>query len=207
MYIPAAFKDDDLHSQWQQIDQCRLALLVTDGESGLQATHLPLLLRRDQGPHGTLYGHLAKANPQGRELTGEREVMLVFAGHDAYVSPSLYPSKAEHGKAVPTWNYLAVHVWGRPQLMTERADLRQLVGALSERHEAGRAAPWSIDDAPADYIDKMLGAITGFALPIERLLGKRKLSQNRSAADIQGVRDGLAASQDPHDQHIARLMS
>ncbi len=207
MYIPAAFKDDDLLSQWQQIEQCRLALLVTHGESGLQATHLPLLLRRDQGPHGTLYGHMAKANPQGRELTGAHEVMLVFAGHDAYVSPSLYPSKAEHGKAVPTWNYLAVHAWGRPQLITEAAALRQLVGALSERHEAGRTAPWSIDDAPADYIDKMLGAITGFALPIERLLGKRKLSQNRSATDIQGVRDGLAASQDPHDQHIARLMS
>lgn len=207
MYIPPAFKNDDLHSQWEQIEHCRLALLVTHGESGLTATHLPLLLRRDQGPHGTLYGHLAKANPQWRELAGDTEVLLVFAGEDAYVSPSFYPGKAEHGKAVPTWNYLSVHAWCRPQLITEAAPLRELLGALSERHEAGRDNPWSIDDAPAGYIDKMLGAIVGFSLPIERLQGKRKLSQNRSAADINGVREGLAASPDPHNQRIALLMS
>ena len=207
MYTPAAFRDNDLHSQWEQIERCRLALLITHGESGLQATHLPLLLRRDEGPHGTLYGHLAKGNPQWPELSGSAEVLVVFPGEDAYISPSFYPSKAEHGKAVPTWNYLAVHAYGRPQLMTEAAPLRALLGALTQRHESGRSQPWSIDDAPADYIDKMLTAIAGFALPIERLQGKRKLSQNRDAADIAGVREGLAASADPQDQRVAQLMN
>lgn len=207
MYTPTAFRDNDLNSQWQQIEHCRLALLVTQGDAGLQATHLPLLLRRDEGPHGTLYGHLAKGNAQWRELSGSAEVLVIFPGEDAYVSPSFYPSKAEHGKAVPTWNYLAVHAWGRPRLITEAAPLHALLGALTERHESGRPQPWSIDDAPADYIAKMLTAIVGFALPIERLQGKRKLSQNRDAGDIAGVREGLAASPDPQDQRIAQLMN
>ncbi|WNW12541.1 FMN-binding negative transcriptional regulator [Pseudomonas sp. DTU_2021_1001937_2_SI_NGA_ILE_001] len=207
MYTPTAFRDTDQYSQWQLIERCRLALLVTQGSQGLQATHLPLLLRRNEGPCGTLYGHLAKGNPQWRDLNAEAEVLVVFAGEDAYVSPSFYPSKAEHGKVVPTWNYLAVHAYGRPRLIDDSSGLRELLGALTERHEAGRAQPWSIDDAADEYIDKMLGAIVGFALPIDRLQGKRKLSQNRDAADIAGVRAGLAASHDPQDQRLAQLMS
>ncbi|KPX44571.1 Transcriptional regulator [Pseudomonas syringae pv. helianthi] len=207
MYIPAAFKENDTFSLHEQIDQTRLAILVTDGKDGLQATHLPLLLRRDEGPYGTLYGHLAKANPQWLQLNSGAEALVVFPGADAYVSPSFYPGKAEHGKVVPTWNYLAVHAYGQAQVFTDAAQLHQLLADLTHRHESSRIQPWSIDDAPAGYIAKMLGAIAGFALPVQRLQGKRKLSQNRSASDMAGVRDGLAASADAHDQQIARLMS
>ncbi|QHF10848.1 FMN-binding negative transcriptional regulator [Pseudomonas syringae] len=207
MYIPAAFKDNDTPSLHQQMEQTRLAILVTDGAEGLQATHLPLLLRRDEGSYGTLYGHLAKANPQWQQLSAGAEALVIFPGGDAYVSPSFYPSKREHGKVVPTWNYVAVHAYGQAEVFTDAAQLHRLLADLTHRHESGRAQPWSIDDAPADYIAKMLGAIVGFSIPVQRLQGKRKLSQNRSAEDMAGVRDGLATSQDANDQHFARLMS
>ena len=206
MYTPSSFAIDDLHELHQQILGTRLAVLVTHGEQGLQASHLPLLLSSDQGENGTLYGHFAKANPQWKELQNGAEALVIFAGADAYVSPGFYPSKAEHGKVVPTWNYVAVHAYGTAEVFTDADRLRTLVGALTDRHEAGRANPWKVADAPADYIDGMLKAIVGFALPIQRLQGKRKLSQNRNAADITGVREGLAASPDVHDQTLAHLM-
>lgn len=207
MYIPAAFRDDDLASLHQMIECTRLAMLVTHDEQGLQASHLPLLLRADEGRHGTLYGHLARANPQWRALKNGAQALVIFAGADAYISPGFYPAKAEHGKVVPTWNYVAVHAYGLARVFNDAPSLLDVVSALTDKHEAGRAMPWAVADAPADYIDKMLGAIVGFALPVERLEGKRKLGQNRSAADINGVRDGLSNSADPQDQQLARLMS
>lgn len=207
MYTPSAFKDDELASLHGLIEQTRLAILITHDEQGMQASHLPLLLRADQGAKGTLYGHLAKANPQWRALENGAQALVVFPGADAYVSPSFYPAKAEHGKVVPTWNYVAVHAYGVAQVFNDPQRLLEVVRGLTDKHEAGRASPWAVADAPADYIDKMLGAIVGFALPIERLEGKRKLSQNRSAADIAGVREGLGASADSKDQELARLMS
>lgn len=206
MYSPSAFAEHDLLQLHQQILNSRLATLVTYGEQGLQASHLPVLLNPEQGPNGTLYGHLARANPQWQELEAGAEALVIFAGADAYVSPSFYPSKVEHGKVVPTWNYLAVHAYGSAEVFSDAQRLRDLVSALTDRHEAGRAQPWKVDDAPAHYIDGMLKAIVGFALPIRRLEGKRKLSQNRSTADITGVREGLAASADLHDQALAHLM-
>jgi transcriptional regulator len=188
------------------MDECRLAVLITQGEHGLLASHLPLLLDRKQGPNGILHGHMARANPQWRDLEAGAEALVIFAGADAYVSPGFYPGKAEHGKVVPTWNYLAVHAYGTAAVFSDPQQLRHLVGALTERHESGRVQPWKIDDAPPEYIDSMLKAIVGFALPIRRLEGKRKLSQNRSPADTAGVRSGLAASPDPQDQALARLM-
>jgi transcriptional regulator len=190
----------------QQILDTRLALLVTHGEQGLQASHLPLLLDAEQGPNGTLYGHFAKANPQWKELQSGAEALVIFAGADAYVSPGFYPGKAENGKVVPTWNYVAVHAYGSAEVFTDAERLLKLVSALTDRHEAGRAQPWKVADAPVDYIEGMLRAIVGFALPVQRLEGKRKLSQNRNAADIAGVREGLSASRDVHDQTLAHLM-
>ncbi|EJN23660.1 transcriptional regulator [Pseudomonas sp. GM78] len=206
MYTPRAFALNDLHELQQQILGTRLAVLVTHGEHGLQASHLPLLLNTDEGPNGTLYGHFAKANPQWKALQDGAEALVIFAGADAYVSPGFYPSKAEDGKVVPTWNYVAVHAYGSAEVFTDADRLRSLVSALTDRHEAGRAQPWKVADAPADYIDGMLKAIVGFALPIQRLEGKRKLSQNRNASDIAGVRAGLAASPDAHDRALAHFM-
>mgnify|MGYP001549781913 FL=1 len=206
MYTPRAFALDDLPELQQLIRHTRLAQLVTFGEHGLQASHLPLLLNPDEGPNGTLYGHLAKANRQWQDLQNGSEALVIFAGADAYVSPGFYPAKAEHGKVVPTWNYLAVHAYGQAEVFTDAERLLTLVSALTDRHENGRAQPWKVSDAPVDYIDGMLKAIVGFALPIQRLQGKRKLSQNRSAADIAGVREGLAASFDVRDQTLARFI-
>ncbi|MCG6577206.1 FMN-binding negative transcriptional regulator [Pseudomonas sp. AF32] len=206
MYNPKAFAVEELTQLQHMIGECRLAVLVTQGEQGLQASHLPLLLDPQQGPNGTLYGHLARANPQWRDLEAGAEALVIFAGADAYVSPAFYPGKAEHGKVVPTWNYLAVHAYGTAEVFSDAHRLRNLVSALTDRHEAGRAQPWKVDDAPPDYIDSMLKAIVGFALPIQRLEGKRKLSQNRTPADAAGVRNGLAASPDPQDQALSRLM-
>ncbi|CRM77901.1 Protease synthase and sporulation protein PAI 2 [Pseudomonas sp. 37 R 15] len=206
MYTPRAFALDDLPQIQQLIQHTRLAQLVTVGEDGLQASHLPLLLNPDEGPNGTLYGHLAKANPQWRELQNGSEALVIFAGADAYISPAFYPAKAEHGKVVPTWNYIAVHAYGKAEVFSDAERLLKVVTALTERHESGRAQPWAVSDAPADYIDGMLKAIVGFALPIERVIGKHKLSQNRSAADMAGVREGLAASTDVRDQTLARFI-
>jgi transcriptional regulator len=206
MYLPKAFAIDDLQELQQQILDTRLAMLVTHGELGLQASHLPLLLDTGQGPNGTLHGHFAKANPQWKDLQNGAQALVIFAGANAYVSPGFYPGKAEHGKVVPTWNYVAVHAYGTAEVFTEADRLLSLVSALTDRHEASRAQPWKVADAPADYIEGMLKAIVGFALPIQRLEGKRKLSQNRNTADIAGVREGLAASPDAHDQALAHLM-
>lgn len=206
MYVPRAFAEEDLPTLQQQIRETRLATLVTYGEHGLQANHLPLLLAPDEGPFGTLYGHLARANPQWQELAGGAQALVIFPGAETYISPSLYPSKAEHGKVVPTWNYLTVHAYGSAEVFSDPLRIRELVGRLTDQHEADRPSPWKVEDAPAEFMDSMLRAIVGFALPIQRLEGKRKLSQNRTATDIDGVRNGLANSADAHDQTISHLM-
>lgn len=206
MYSPAAFRIDDLAELQAQIERTPLAILVTQGEQGLQASHLPLLLDPGAGEHGTLYGHFARANPHWRDLAVGAEVLAIFPGASAYVSPGYYPSKARDHKAVPTWNYVTVHAWGRAEVFDDPARLRALVGRLSAHHEAGQTQPWSLDEAPADYLDTMLRAIVGFALPIERIAGTWKLSQNQPADNRAGVRDALAASPAPNEQDVARLM-
>ncbi|WP_339510889.1 FMN-binding negative transcriptional regulator [Pseudomonas sp. RL_15y_Pfl2_60] len=206
MYLPSAFRQDDLSVLHDEIDNARLATVVSHGASGLQATHLPLLLIREEGRYGTLYGHLARANPHWRDWQEGSQALVMFNLADGYISPAWYPAKAEHGKVVPTWNYISVHARGPIELFDDPQRLLQLVSRLSDKHEAPRSQPWSVDDAPADYIDKMLRAIVGFALPIEHLEGKYKLSQNRDSADQQGVRAGLQSSTDPSDQLLAGRM-
>lgn len=207
LYQPKAFAVSDLAALHQLIEQSPLATLVSPGANGLQASHLPLLLVAQEGEFGTLYGHFARANPQWRELNGDIEALAIFQAGEAYVSPGYYPSKAEHGKVVPTWNYQAVHVRGRLEVFDERQRLLDLVGRLSAHHERGRAQPWAVSDAPADYIDGMLRAIVGFALPIRRIEGVRKLSQNKGAADFAGVREGLAQSSRAEERRIAEAMA
>ena len=207
MYVPRAFAVDDVQILHQQMLATPLPVLVTHGSQGLIASHVPLLLNPDEGAYGTLYGHLARANPHWNALAEGAEALVIFAGEQAYISPSFYPGKAEHGKAVPTWNYLAVHAYGKAEVFDDAERLLALVTRLSNKHEAGRPAPWAVSDAPRDYIDSMLKAIVGFSLPITRLDGKRKLSQNRDAADQAGVRKGLLANSNPQDHALAHLMA
>jgi len=186
MYVPAHFREDRAQVLHDAMRRIALATLVTQNTGGVEANHLPLLLE-----DGVLRGHFARANPVWKSLNPDAEALAIFLGPHAYVSPNWYPSKAETGKAVPTWNYITVHAHGRLTVRDDPVWLRAHVGALSAAHEAGRAAPWSVADAPADYIDGMLRAIVGFEISIVRLEGKWKLSQNRSAADIEGVRTEL----------------
>ena len=206
MYVPRAFAVDDIKILHQQMQASPLPVLVTHASQGLLASHVPMLLNPDEGPCGTLYGHLARANPHWQDLAQGTEALVIFAGEQAYISPTFYPGKADHGKAVPTWNYLAVHAYGMAEVFDDAERLLALVSRLSDRQEANRPTPWAVSDAPADYVDSMLKAIVGFRLPITRLQGKRKLSQNRDARDQAGVRQGLLANPNPQDHALAHLM-
>ena len=207
MYVPRAFAEHDTAALHLQMQASPLPVLITHDNQGLIASHVPLLLDPDEGPYGTLYGHLARANPHWQALAEGGEALVIFAGEQAYISPSFYPSKAVDGKSVPTWNYLAVHAYGQAEVFDDAERLLALVSRLSSKHEANRPAPWAVSDAPRDYIDSMLKAIVGFSVPISRLIGKRKLSQNRSTADQLGVRDGLLANPNSHDHALAHLMA
>jgi transcriptional regulator len=200
MYQPAHFRQPD-DAVWQALLRERpFATLVTPrADGGFTADHLPLL---HDAQANLLVGHVARANPLWREAHG-REVLAIFQGADAYISPSWYAAKAEHGKVVPTWNYAVVHLHGRLQAIEDRVWLRELVGRLTDRHEAPRPTPWGVDDAPADYIEQMLSAIVGLRIEVTRVDAKWKASQNRSASDRAGVAAGLA--DEPGDE--ARAMA
>ena len=205
MYVPSAFRMDDLPDLHAAIRAARLATLVTSTADGLMATPLPLLLSPEEGPMGTLYGHLARANPQWSTLP-LHEALVIFPGPDAYVSPSWYATKQEHGRVVPTWNYVAVHAHGTPGFFEDEARLLDVVERLTDHHEAPRAEPWSVSDAPARYVQGQLRGIVGLRLPIARLTGKRKMSQNRSAEDRAGVAEALSTSDLPSDRDAAALI-
>lgn len=205
MYIPPAFREDDPAALQAIIRDARLASLVTATAGGLLATPMPLYLRPEEGPHGTLYGHVARANPQwGQAALGE--AMAIFQGPDAYITPAWYAGKQEHGKVVPTWNYVAVHAYGPAEFFDDEARLLEAVTRLTLRHESPRPQPWAVADAPADFIRAQLRGIIGLRLPIARIEGKRKMSQNRSAADRANVAAGLAASERAPDHAAAALI-
>jgi transcriptional regulator len=206
MYVPPHFAPQDKAQLHQAIRDTRLATLVTLGSEGLEASHVPILLDEGEGPWGAIRGHLARANPQWRRAATETPALAMFLGPDAYVTPSWYATKRETGKVVPTWNYLAVHAYGRIEFFEDAERLRDIVTSLTRRHEGKRAAPWAVSDAPEDYIRAQLRGIVGFRLPIERLEGKWKLSQNRSEADRQGVIEGLEGERGALEAAIARRM-
>jgi len=190
MYVPPAFKEDRIDVLHAAMRAARLPVLVGTGPEGLIASHVPLLLDPDAGEFGTLYGHLAKANPHAR---APGPALAIFQGPEAYITPSWYVSKQVDHKVVPTWNYVAVHASGTPEWFDDPARLLDIVTRLTEREEAGRALPWAVGDAPQDFIAGMLKGFVGFALPIAKLDGKWKMSQNRPAADRAGVVAGLEA--------------
>lgn len=205
MYVPPAFREDDLPTLHALMRETRLANLVTATDQGLMATPLPLFLAPDEGPCGTLYGHLARANPQWKQQS-LGEAMVLFTGPEAYVSPSWYASKEEHGKVVPTWNYIAAHAYGPAEFFDDADRLLEVVTRLTDLHEGRRAAPWAVADAPVDFIRAQLRGIVGLRLPITRIQGKRKMSQNRSTEDRAGVAAGLAASDQNADREVAALI-
>jgi len=192
MYIPEHFAEtrpDVLHALMRAHP---LGTLVTHtAEGGLDANHIPFELAADEGAHGVLRAHVARNNPVWREVANGSPVMVVFRGPEAYISPSWYPSKHEAHKQVPTWNYEVVHAHGRLQVMDDERFVRGLVACLTREHEAGEPLPWKMGDAPQDFIAYLLTLIVGIEVPIDRLEGKRKLSQNREARDIQGAADAL----------------
>ena len=193
MYLPAHFEEtraDVLHALLRAHP---LGLLVTQGAGGeMQANSVPFVLDADAaGGPGVLRAHVARANPLWREARDDVDSLVVFQGPQAYVSPSFYPGKAAHGKVVPTWNYVMVQAHGRLRAIDDTAWLHAFVTRLTDRHEAARATPWAVADAPPDYIATMLGAIVGIELVVTTLTGKWKVSQNRSAADRAGVVQGL----------------
>ena len=208
MYQVAAFREERIDVMHALIRAHPLAVLVTGAGGILEANHLPLLINPLPSPQGTLRGHVARANPLWRQVQkAEAEALVVFQGPQVYVTPSWYPEKRASGKVVPTWNYAVVHARGPLIIHDDRDWLRDLVSRLTDQQEAGRAQPWGIADAPADYIERMLGAIVGIEIPISRIEGKWKVSQNRADADRAGVVDGLAQSADPQARAMAALVS
>jgi transcriptional regulator len=206
MYTPKAFEVADLALLHAAMKQSELATLVTMTTQGLVATHLPLLLEETKGEYGTLTGHVSRANLQWRETVPDAEALIIFLGLDTYVSPNWYPAKQETGRVVPTWNYAAIHAYGRLTFYEDPEWLRNMVTELTKRHEASFPAPWKVTDAPAVYIDSQLKAIVGFEFNIVRLEGKQKFNQNRSLEDRLGVIEGLRALGEERKSEVAELM-
>ena len=189
MYNPAVFREERTEVLHKAIRSHPLGLLITYGPSGLTANPLPFVLSADERP--VLSAHLSKANPQIWDLEAGSPTLVIFQGPQAYISPSWYPGKREHGKVVPTWNYVVVQARGKPRLVNDVDWLREHVDALTIEHEAAFDDPWAVSDAPAAYVDKQLQGIIGIQIQVEELQGKWKVSQNKSDADRTSVSDGL----------------
>lgn len=189
MYTPAHFAVDD-ETEAAFLASIEVADLVTMTEDGLVSTFLPLIFVPESGEHGSFVGHVARKNDQWKRPP-QGEALVIAHGEDAYVSPSWYATKREHGRVVPTWDYTTAHVYGQLEIHDDPAWVDQLVRRLTERHESRRAKPWSVDDAPPTFHAGQLHAIVGIELHVSRVEVKFKLSQNRSDADIDGVVAGL----------------
>jgi transcriptional regulator len=196
MYTPAHFNEERAEVLHQLVHDHPLGLLITLGAEGLDANPIPFLLDTEADGTAVLRAHVARANPVWREARTDIDTLVVFQGPQAYISPGWYPSKAETGKAVPTWNYITVQARGRLVVRDDAEWLRGLVTRLTQRHEAVQAKPWAVTDAPADYINTMLRAIVGIEIPLSSLRGKWKMSQNQPTTNREGVLRGLRAQAD-----------
>jgi transcriptional regulator len=204
VYIPDHFAQPRLEVVHELIRQHPLAALVVAVDGELHVAHLPMVFQQ-RGEHGTLLGHVARANPIWQQL-GELNAVAIFNGPQAYISPNWYASKHAHGKVVPTWNYAVVHAHGRPRAVQDRDWLLAQVSQMTAQQEAGQPAPWQVSDAPAEFTERLLANIVGIELPIEILRGSWKLSQNRSMADQLGVVAGLRSGEDAQAGAVAELM-
>jgi transcriptional regulator len=204
VYVPEHFREARIEVLQAFMERHPLATLVANTSDGLTANHIPLRSTLRPDGTGTLRGHIARGNSLWRELGADAPVLAIFMGPDSYVSPNWYPSKREHGKAVPTWNYATIHLKGTIRFIDDVAWLRDFVSTLTDTHEQPRAHPWHVTDAPPDYIDSMLRAIVGFEIAVSSIVGKFKGSQNRSTADRAGVNAALRTEGRDSDE-IAEL--
>jgi len=206
MHRPDHFRVEDIAQMHALMRARPFAALVSSSANGLYGTHLPTVLK-DDGANGLIECHLARANPHWKDLAEGNEALMIFQGPEGYITPNWYPSKAVHGKAVPTWNYAVVHAYGRPAVVQDKDWLRRHVTELTTQQEASEAQPWAVSDAPESYVDVMLRGIVGFRFAITRLEGKWKMSQNREIPDREGVVEGLTARASGDDLAIAEAVA
>lgn len=207
MYQPAIFKQDNVQMMQKLIMENPLAVLVTLSDNKLQANHIPLILHAELADKGVLRGHVSKANPLWRKFDSTANVLAIFRGMDHYISPSWYPSKNEHGKVVPTWNYAVVHASGQMRTFRQRNQLLDHISRLTSKLEKEREKVWQVSDAPEDYLERQLNGIVGIEINIEKLEGKWKMSQNRPEKDRDGVVAGLQEEGSETAISMAELIS
>lgn len=207
MYNPKWFREDRIEVLHAQITKISFGTLITYGaSSGILATHIPIMLDATKGQRGTLFGHIACRNPQWRETPPNSEALAVFLGPGAYITPRWYQTKKQNGRVVPTWNYITIHARGPITFFEDSSRLRQTVATLTDLHESAAQDPWKVDDAPTDYIENELKSIVGFEVPISKIEGKWKMSQNRPDADRAGVISGLEERDLARDQDVSAEM-
>lgn len=207
MYEPSHFKVEDREALFGVMRDHPLATLITAGEGGLVANPVPFVLHADEGDKGVLRAHLARPNPQWQAIAAGAQTLVVFTGVERYVTPAWYASKQEHGKVVPTWNYVTVQVRGPARAIEDAAWLRTQLESLTRQQEAPRAQPWSVSDAPEPFVVAQMRGIVGIEIEIASLVGKFKLSQNRQEADKRGVFNGLSADPESESQAMAQLVA
>ncbi len=207
MYEPSHFKVEDREALFGVMRDHPLATLITAGEGGLVANPVPFVLHADEGEQGVLRAHLARPNPQWQAIAAGAQTLVVFTGVERYVTPAWYASKREHGKVVPTWNYVTVQVRGPARAIEDAAWLRTQLESLTRQQEAPRAEPWSVSDAPEPFVAAQMRGIVGIEIEIASLVGKFKLSQNRQEADKRGVFNGLSADPESESQAMAQLVA
>jgi transcriptional regulator len=204
MYLPKHFEQQDLESLTSLLKTYPLGTLVTQHEGVLEANHIPFLIEGPLAAGGKLIGHVAKGNPVWKHDVSTQETLVIFQGPESYITPNWYPSKQVHHQVVPTYNYTVVHVYGQLSVTHDEAVKRRIVGDLTASMEKMRDSTWQVSDAPAEYIEKMLNAIVGIELTITRIQAKWKVSQNRDAADREGVAHGLSGPGSTERDHRMR---
>lgn len=207
MYQPSQFAEKRPDAMHKLIREHSFGTLVTLGADGLNANHVPFDIDPQPSPFGTLRAHVARNNPVWHDIAAGVEVLVVFQGPQAYISPNWYPTKKESERVVPTYNYMVVHAYGRLRAIEDKKWIRSALERLTDHHERGMAQPWKVSDAPADFVEKLLDAIVGIEIPISRLIGKWKVSQNQPAINRAGVELGLRATGGEQELAMAQAVA
>lgn len=207
MYVPSHFEEEDTEKLQQYIRDYGFGMLVVADSDGIEANHVPFHLSLEGNASlGLLQCHLARSNPAWLRMRGESRVLAIFQGPNAYVSPSWYETKAETGRVVPTWNYLAVHVEGRASIIEDPAWLKNHLHQLTAQHESGMSNPWSVEDAPTEFTERLMQAIVGVEIEVDSLKGKLKASQNQPERNRAGIKAGLEAEEGAHNHAMSKLI-